>query len=299
MPRISFAGGVVTAVIAVASWEPSAGRQQTSDDSTRQIIAEEFLKTRPTADSPAKITRPSYKPVNPPAASVNNAATVDVGVTLWRLRTALAADEGARLLVQDASAADLTAERIDTGAPVAVGDRLRLSIESPTAGFLYVIDREEYDDGTVSESYLIFPTSRTRQGQNAVRAGRLIDIPDQADRPSYFTVRPSRPGQVGELLTILLTPSRLSNLTIGDKPLVLARDLVASWEKSWAAPVQQFAQEGGAKRLWTKQEQAAAADAARLLTQEDPAPQTIFRVTGKKGGPVLVNVRLPYATSTR
>ena len=210
-------------------------------------------------------------------------ATVDLGVTLWRLRPSQASDDGARLLVQDA--AELTAERIETGAPLTVGDRVRLSIESPTAGFLYVVDREQYADGTMSEPYLIFPTARTRQGDNAVRAGRLIDIPDQQDRPNYFSVRPSRPGQVGELITILVTPTALETVAIGDKPLVLANDLVASWEKSWTAPVQQFALDGGVKRLWTRQEQAAAGDGTRLLKQDDPPPQTIFRLAAKKGFP--------------
>ena len=69
--------------------------------------------------------------------------------------------------------------------------------------------------------------------------------------------------------------------------------------ESWRAPVQQFALEGGVKKLWTREEQAAAGDATRLLKQDDPPPQTIFKVAAKEGAPVLVNVRLPYATSAK
>jgi Domain of unknown function (DUF4384) len=273
--------------------------QQSGDDRTRQIIAEEFLKSRPVPAKSIDAKRPIYKPAGTSANPVKpTSGTVDLGLTLWRLRASTSPEEGARLLVQDASAGQLTAERIDTGAPLALGDRIRLTIESPTGGFLYVIDREIYQDGTTGDPYLIFPTTRTRQGDNTVRGGRLIDIPDQQDRPNYFTVRPSRPGQVGELLTIVVSPS-VMQVTIGDKPLMLARDLVASWEKSWSAPVQQFAQEGGSKKVWTRAEQAAAADGTRLLTQDDPAPQTIFRVAVKRGAPVMVDVRLPYATSNR
>jgi hypothetical protein len=273
---------------------------QQSEEATRQIIAEEFLKARPAPAKPAPAKRPTYRPVSggtaavrPPAA----AGTMDLGVTLWRLRPSQSADNGARLLVQDAT--ELTAERIETGAPLTVGDRVRLSIESPATGFLYVIDREQFDDGTMSEPYLIFPTSRTRQGDNMVRPGRLIDIPDQQDRPNYFSVRPSRPGQTGELITILVTPTALDGVTIGDKPMVLAKELVAGWEKSWNAPVQQFALDGGAKQVWTREEKAAAGDGTRLLKQDDPPPQTIFRLSVKKGSPVLVNVKLPYATTTK
>ena len=83
-----------------------------------------------------------------------------------------------------------------------------------------------------------------------------------------------------------------------EQPLKLSRELVAGWEKSWSAPTEQFVQQAG-KHVWTRQEQAAAADASRLLTQDDPAPQTIFRIAAKKGSPVLVNLRLPYAASER
>jgi hypothetical protein len=56
---------------------------------------------------------------------------------------------------------------------------------------------------------------------------------------------------------------------------------------------------GGFEPIWTRQEQTAASDSTRLLTQEDPAPQTIFRVAVKKGSPVFVNMKLPYAASNR
>lgn len=289
---------MATAAVSAAMASIAIAGSQQSDETTRQIIAEEFLKKRPAPAKTSAIKKPAYRIVNPSASpKASAAATMDLGVTLWRLRPSQSSDEGARLLVQDAS--ELTAERLDTGAPLAIGDRVRLTIESPAAGFLYVVDRELYADGTMSEPYLIFPTNRTRNGDNAVRPGRLVDIPDQQDRPNYFSVRPSRPGQVGELITILVSPSALDSVTIADKPLVLANDLVATWEKSWMAPVQQFALEGGAKKLWTREEQASAGDATRLLKQDDPPPQTIFRLAAKKGAPVLVNVRLPYATSTK
>ena len=293
----------IAAAIAVALLGGSTSARQApstdsgqADDATRQIIAEEFLKKRPAAAKPAAAPkRPTYRPVNPstPAAK-SGAAAVDLGVTLWRLRPTQAGDDGARLLVQEA--ADLTAERLDAGAPLAVGERVRLTVESPAPGFLYVVDREIYADGTMSEPYLIFPTSRTRQGDNAVKPGRLVDIPDQLDRPNHFTVRPSRPDQTGELISIIVSPTVLEGIAITDKPAVLAKDVVAGWEKNWSAPFQQFALEGGAKKVWTREEQAAASDATRLLKQDDPPPQTIFRLAAKRGAPILVNVRLPYAS---
>ena len=206
---VALTTAALAALLAVVPSIAVTGTQQT-DETTRQIIAEEFLKKRPApAKTSAAAKKPAYRLVNPSASpKATTAATMDLGVTLWRLRPSQSSDEGARLLVQDS--AELSAERLDAGAPLNIGDRVRLTIESPAAGFLYVIDREINADGTMSEGYLIFPTLRTRNGDNAVRPGRLIDIPDQLDRPNYFSVRPSRPGQVGELITILVTPERLS-----------------------------------------------------------------------------------------
>ena len=271
-----------------------ATQTQETRETTRQMVAEEFLKKRPAAVKPAAAGKPSYRLVTPKASPAKAGhEVIELGMTLWRLRPAQSGEDGARLLVQEA--ADLTAERLDTGAPLAPGERVRLTIESPVAGYLYVIDREMFADGSMSEPYLIFPTSRTRQGDNAMRPGRLIDIPDQMDRPNYFTVRPSRPDQTGELISIVVTPTPLDEVAVADKPLVLARDLVARWEKAWAAPVQQFALDGGAKKLWTREEQAAAGEATRLLKQDDPPPQTLFRLSARRGAPILVNVRLPFA----
>ena len=83
--------------------------------------------------------------------------------------------------------------RVAAGEPVAAGQRVRVSIEAPRAGYLYVINREQYADGTMSEPYLIFPTLRTRGGDNAVKAGRVVEIPDQGDNPPLLhTAAPAR-----------------------------------------------------------------------------------------------------------
>ena len=122
-----------------------------------------------------------------------------VGVTIWRLRPSTAADTGARLLVQDnAGSGEWTPERVSATSTLRNGDRVRLAVESPQAGYLYVIDRERYASGERGAPYLIFPTSRTHGGDNQVTAGKLVEIPGQEDRPNFFSLRPSRPrGHVG------------------------------------------------------------------------------------------------------
>ena len=76
----------------------------------------------------------------------------------------------------ESSQTEWTPERIEADTPLKVSERVRITVESPRAGYLYVVDREQYADGSLGDAYLIFPTTRTRDGDNKVRPGKLIDI---------------------------------------------------------------------------------------------------------------------------
>jgi hypothetical protein len=145
---------------------------------------------------------------------------------------------------------------------------------------------------------LIFPTTRTRQGDNKVEAGKLIEIPAQEDRPNYFTLQMSQlrsVPQTGEVLTVIVTPQPLEGITSGAKPLRLTNEQVQQWEQQWGAKTETLDLAGGAGKTWTKAEQEAGASGLRYLTQDDPEPQTIYRVAVKPGAPLLVKVGLRYS----
>lgn len=273
-------------------------------EGARQIVPEEFIKARPAKPTTTAAKGPSYQPVDPqPAAARKNLGAkpsdmTQLGLTIWRLRPSKAADTGARIIVQESDeTVEWTPERVEANSPLRVGERIRISIEAPSTGYLYVLDREQYADGTFSEPYLIFPTTRTRGGDNRVTAGRVIEIPGQEDRPNYFRLRQSRPNQTAEVLTVLVTTQPLEGLTFGAQAQVLRQEQVAKWEKDWSAPAERFELVGGAGKTWTKAEQAAGIDGTRLLTQEDPSPQTIYRIATKPGEPILVKVALRYSKS--
>ena len=234
---------------------------------------------------------PGRRGVRPPA-------TEEIGVTVWRLRPSRANDEGARVLVLDGlKQSQWTPERIEAGTPVNIGDRIRISVESPRPGFLYIIDREQYADGSLGEPMLIFPTLRTRGGDNRVLPGRLIDIPAQEDQYSYFTAQPAgnRRDQTAEVLTVILTPQQLP-LNIGDQPLRILQSQISEWEKLWGGVAETLELVGGAGRAWTNEEKLAGSANGRQLTQAGPPPQTVYRVAARKtGGPLLVTVPLRYA----
>jgi hypothetical protein len=284
-------------VFAFCGWGANAplAQQDTDDEQSRQLFAEEFLKARP-AKAPARRTSRSG-----PSARANQTAGAGLmGVTFWRLRPAAEGESGARLLDHEEDTdLELVGERVSADTKFAEGQKVRLSIESPRTGYLYVIDREQYADGTTGDPYLIFPTLRTRGGENAVKGGRLIEIPDQSDRPFYFRMKRSRADQVGELLTVLVTPKPLPNLEIGRKPLKLDRDQVTQWEQKWKTPAKRVELAKQAGKVYTTAEKSAGANTANLLKPQDPPPQTIYRVAIKPGDAVLIAVSLQYESSTK
>jgi hypothetical protein len=92
-------------------------------------------------------------------------------------------------------------------------------------------------------------------------------------------------------------PKPLDGITIGAKALTLTSEQVGQWEKQWGSRVETFDLAGGAGKTWTRAEQEAGASGTRQLTQEDPEPQTIYRVAVKPGEPLLVKVGLRYGTA--
>jgi len=262
----------------------------------RDIVPEEFIKARPVKSSTAQHKRVRYRRMNAgPVAESRTGPATQLGLTIWRLRRPTASEVGERIVVQEEDGAvEWIPERVGAGRPLRIGERIRLSFESQQTGYLYVINREQYADGRVGEPLLIFPTTRTRNGDNRVAAGRLIEIPAQEDRPNFFTMRRGRMDQTGEQLIALITPQPLTDLKIGAEPLKLTDELVTKWEKVWGATAAVFERASGGGKTWTRVEREAGADTTRQLTQDDPAPQTIFRVEAGPTEPRLIKLILSY-----
>lgn len=233
-----------------------------------------------------------------------------VGITIWRLRPfeEIASanpknkeqDIARILVVRKGKKSEMSAERVEASTPFATGQMLRMSIETPRSGYLYVIDREEYKDGTFSEPYLIYPISPN--DDNRVEAGRVIEIPNGGDEP-YFEVDPLKNGdgkiQTAEVLTVLVTdkpltglPRMIRNDEGGYAPLQLPEADVRKWEELWGTDVKQIELEGGAGKAYTRSEQIAGADRKKRLTENDPPPQTLFRVAAKPGKPLMLTLPL-------
>jgi hypothetical protein len=284
---------LVTAWIALAAAH--------AQDISRQIWDDYFGKSRPAASNMAAaqvkpqyhLSQPSSRPI--PKQSSAAGPSSALGVTVWKLEPPVPGDQ-ARLLVQDPSASttpvELTPHRMEASERLKIGDRVRITVESPASGYIYVIDQEIRSDGTLGNPYLIFPTTRTRGGDNHVQAGHSLEIPGQTDVPNVFTVRPKTSDESGEKLTIIVATSPIGGLTVSEREQLLDTNTFESWVREWGSETQEFELDGGKGKGWTLIEKQAGQDGARLLTQDDPPPQTVFLFPGRAGKPVIASLNL-------
>lgn len=272
-------------------------QQPQEEETTRQLWDTAFINQGNKAAAARKPARRSYRIVTPQVPVTGVSADTVIGVTLWRLRPTRPADAGERIITHDGpESVEWLPERVSSTGRLSEGDRIRMSIEAARTGYLYVVDQEIYADGSKGEPFLIFPTTRTRGGDNSVKAGRVIEIPSQDDSPPYFTLKRTRVDHVGENVIVLVTPTPIEGLGISDKALRLSDETLASWEKSWGAQTGRLEMANGNGKPWTRQEKEAGADGTRSLKADEPAPQTIYYRPGASSTvPVLVKVELQYA----
>jgi hypothetical protein len=275
-------------------------------DTQRKIVSDDFTKGRREAvvsgpgSKSQKLRRPTPRRTyrltsNPtakaqPSSITNNIA--QLGITIWRLRLANPKDTGRRALLREkGKSLNWVAERVESDAIFREGDYVRISVESPRAGYLYVVDRDLLADGTTGAAMLIYPWSEV---DNQLLPGRLIDIPAQEDDPNYFAARLTEARQIGELLTFIVTSTPL-DLPISEKPFGITAGQLRDWEKMWGGSSERFEMEGGVGEVWTPEEQQAAAKSGtRQLTRDDPTPQSIYRLATANTKAFLVNVQLRY-----
>src|SRR5688572_396042 len=276
--------GLITGTLVVA---------QKSDEATRKLWDTAYITPAAGKNTGRRRASRKYHIATPNVPIDNVVPESVVGVTIWRLRPAGRSESGERIIVHDDNAGkEYVPERISANTKLVAGDRLRVSVEAARNGYLYVIDRELYADGTLGEPYLIFPTTRTLNGDNQVSVGKLVELPAQADSPPFFTIRRSRPNQVAEVLSVLVTPTPLEGVQISDKALKLTDAQVTQWEQSWSTSVGRLEMES-VGQAWTREEKDAGATNTRALTASAPAPQMIF-YRPKSSEAMYVKLRLSY-----
>lgn len=265
-------------------------------DRVRQDEGYKLIKSLPRR----RPRRNAYPPVvkqpdkEPESVSSGPMLTEQIGITLWQLRPAAPGEIGPHISVKGSSGLPTASVPVRVGAEhvFGLGDSVRLTVESPQSGYLYVFDRERYEDGSLGEAMLIFPTARTRGGDNRVSAGYLIDIPAWTDNVPYFLLKSGRADYAGELLTFLVSPRPLQDFSIGDAPLAVPRRTLNDLEEKWEVAADLYEMEGGVGAVPSEAELQAAQSRTRQLVQTEATPQTIYRMRVRRDSPFLLSIPL-------
>lgn len=234
------------------------------------------------------------KPQTTKPTAQNKLKNEEMGVTFWRLRPLKSFEEEDAptfpVKTED-GVENWTAERVSSTTKFKADDRLRFTVESSRSGFLYIINREYYTDGSSGEARLIFPTLKTSgKGSNRVTAGSVIDIPDSRSAAPYFQVNPKQKDYAGEEVIVIISPVKLPNIKIGAEALLLDSIKVEKWVADWGTTVDIYDATDGEGVALTRNEAEAAN--TRALTQQEPFPQTRYRYKAWTNEPVLMVVQI-------
>ncbi len=251
-----------------------------ADPVTRQLWNETFRQKRPAS---AK----SVTPVRPVSSTVKGTL---VGITMWGFRASLATDTTEIREFDEESGQELTPERIAAEYPLTNKQRIRIGIEVAQNGYLYVFDRVEYANGKKGSPYLIFPTKRLLNGDNHVHAGLLVELPTADDNPPYFTMS-KQPGQIQEVLTIIISPKPLQGITLTEEQQEIKESLLTSWQSQWKSKSHKLADAKPVGQLYTVAEKLAA-KAGKPLGKADALPQLMFYFDSKAGDTVMMDLPL-------
>lgn len=131
-------------------------------------------------------------------ASAIPTGTVELGITQWKMEPSEPSDApGVRDIVHplDPSGSenrvtDWTPVRLPLDVNFRLGDYFQIGIESSRSGYLYVIDRPFYKNGSVGSPILVFPTKRINSGDNRIWPGKMVRLPDRTSDPPYWEFRP-------------------------------------------------------------------------------------------------------------
>lgn len=254
---------------------------------------------------PAPVGRPAPKPAPAPRPSAVAAPTPIppppdsrssfVGMTVWRLQEPKVGRTATRSISHDGTTGrEVELERLVPGDKLPPDQRVRFGVESSTQAYLYVFDQERLADGSLTDPVLVFPTQRLRGGDNLLRPHFLVEFPDVDDRPNFLRLDAPKPNVAAEVITVLVSPRMLPELSIRSGPYTVDRAVFDGWRQQWtvASPLKTLTQTAGTG--YSQPEKAAARrQGGTALSATAPMPLSLY--PGPAGQPVLWSIEFPYS----
>jgi len=288
----------------------AAGSSANSQTAKRPLPAGRG-NARDRSGSPAKTDPGSFAYIVdksfPEGLPPRNYEYVRLGVTLWRLSPSQCPIQNCPLPNPSAESSKGlvdTATRIEDNVPLNNGERVRIGLESLShSGYLYIIDREQFADGSLGEGFLIFPTGKIDNGKNWAVPGRQIHLP-RADGCFCVKSRNLQKTLIADVLTVILSPTPL--LQPRDIPadaISLPVGLAAFLERATKEKTFRAMLQGGGGLPQSTGEQTAGAkgllDTEPVLTQSDLPPQTFYQSMVTTGKAAVFNFSKRYGAANR
>ncbi|MBX7222617.1 MAG: DUF4384 domain-containing protein [Blastocatellia bacterium] len=264
---------------------PTVAQEPQTDSRDIVRIYDTFQRKRRPQTSVAKAPEP--KPAQPQSQTTVQRL---IGVTFWKV----VPEKNPRLLSQGAAkvADGWVAERVSPETRFSNGDRVRLTIEVPEEGYLYIFDREKYADGTFGDPYLIFPSKTIRNGDNLVGPGLLVGLPAQTDNPPYLDLTQSRSNHTAEEISLLVVAKPIPGLITDHDPLKIEKAQFEAWNRLQTRTRQlELPMSRETVGYTLKEREAENGVSARRLQQGDPLPQRLLQVETTQNA-LLVTVPL-------
>jgi hypothetical protein len=228
---------------------------------------------------------------------------VRLGVTIWRLTPTQCPIPGCSVPATNQRGLMDTAApiRVDDNSAFSTGERVRLGLELlSSGGFIYIIDREQFADGTFGEPYLLFPTKSINEGNNWARPGMQIQLP-RAEGCFCVKSRNAEKTLVADSLIVIVSPTPLLQTDeIGIKEIPLPSKLISFLKRPANEIVYRGSLKGGSGLAQTSPEHAAGAkglfDTEPTLTQNDLPPQNLYQSSIGAGSAAVFSFSLKYGS---
>jgi hypothetical protein len=232
-----------------------------------------------------------------------------LGITLWKFDNRKLGNEIPGGQTADSRSIthpidDSTVVRVNQNTVFRVGDKIRLSVESPTSGYLYVANCEVYEDGSYGTPMIVFPTKRTRGGVNFLSVGNPIELPAINDQPNYFLITESKSEKkvVAEALVFVVTKSLITDFEVPSDNTELAKNRLELWEKKWTGRTEIWEIDSKESREYTQAEYESGNEVlnvgeeskGRSLKSDEPEPHTLYAVKSPSEDGMLFTLILRY-----
>jgi hypothetical protein len=267
------------------------------------------VKQRPRSKSTRRKAVDQYVALTKDSAPV--AEGWDVGVTILLLRPALkthpkGVQEQTRIAVRRKGRSEekivmMTPTRAQSEMEFADGDHFKFTVGAPFEAYLYILNREQYADGTMSDPYMIFPATEDVGLNDKGISGRLLYLPSGKDNDTFEVKKLSdlNPAEsktaekTAEVFTFVLSKQpigELPPLVKANEPRKVDKQLFDRWQAAWGGRVWRFENQGRAGAIITRAEKQAGASGGAVLAGDDPKPQTVYHIAAPDAGVLLFDV---------